>query len=198
MRLSVLAVTAILMSSPAAAQQAGTLSTAAAASPRSDAETTDSPLTLPVSLERIRGALVRRSAVELLKQLGDTPTFRMEIEERRRIEELLSTLDFRSGPRVPGGLYGYEQQRLAFPPTDRPLAQPYAAFSTGQLFTVAAENIAGRALAGPIGDSFRKAQRRRAQDAARQVVDAAIADYCNSKPDKGAGIQLCDEHPVDR
>ena len=198
MRLWALAVTAILISSPAAAQQTGASLAASAASPRADADAKDGALDLPVSLDRIRGALGRRAPGDLLKRFGDTPTFRIEIEERRRIAELLSTLDFKSGPRVPGGLYNYEQQRLVFPPTDRPLAQPYAAFSPGQFFTVAAENLAGRALAGPIAESFRKTQRRRAQDAAREVVDAAIAEYCRSKPDRGAGIQLCDEQPVDR
>ena len=198
MRLWVLAVTAILVSSPAAAQQTGASLATGAASPRSDAGTEGNALDLPVSLARIRGALGRRVPADFLKRFGDTPTFRMEIEERRRIAELLSTLDFKSGPTPPGGLYGYEQQRLVFPPTDRPLAQPYAAFNTGQLLTVAAENLAGKALAGPVAESFSKAQRQRAQDAARRVVDAAIAEYCGSKPDKGAGIQLCDQQPVDR
>jgi hypothetical protein len=47
----------------------------------------------------------------------DTPTFRVEIRERQKIEALLATLDFKSGPAPPGGLYAYEQQRSCSPPS---------------------------------------------------------------------------------
>jgi len=153
---------------------------------------------LPVSLDRIREALDQPSPATLLRGLTDTPMFRIEIRARQKIEELLATLDFKSGPTPPGGVYGYEQQRQVFPAVNYPLAQPYAAFNTGQLLTVAAENLAGQALGARIGDSFSKAQRQRAQAAARRVVDEAIAEYCASKPNGGAGIQLCETLPVDR
>jgi hypothetical protein len=196
MRLWVLCFAAVLASSPAAGQPADTATKGTVASPRTDDAGTPAS-DLPVSLERIREALGRPVPAELLKRFADVPTFRTEVEERRRIEELLSTLEFKGGPTPPGGLYGYEQHRLVFPPTDLPLAQPYAMFNTGQLLTVAAENLAAHAIAGPLIESVAKANRRRAEDNARRVVDAAIDEYCNGKPDKGAGIGLCDQRPAE-
>lgn len=197
MQLLALVFTGILASSPAASQRAGSSLSPSASSSAADTSTEALP-DFPVSLEKIRDALGRRVSVSILRRLADTPTFRLEIEERRRIDELLATLDFKSGPTPPGGVYGFEQQRLAFPPVSRPLAQPYAAFNSGQLLTVAAENLAGKALAGRVGESATKALRQRAQENARKVVDAAVADYCRTKPDGGAGIALCDQQPVDR
>ena len=197
MRLLALLVTGLLAATPATAQQAEPSRASTTSFSDADARV-DRALDLPVSLDKIRDALVQPSTVTLLKGLTDTPMFRMEIRARQKIEELLATLDFKSGPTPPGGLYGYEQQRLVFPAVSYPLAQPYAAFNTGQLLTVAAENLAGKALGGRLGDSFSKAQRQRAQIAARRVVDEAIADYCASKPNAGAGIQLCETQPIDR
>src|SRR5207249_9248524 len=162
MRLLALVVTGILLSAPATAQQAGSSASTAPSSSESDAQT-PSP-NLPVSLDKIRGALQRSwTPPKLLNGLTDTPTFRMEIRARQKIDELLSTLDFKGGPTPPGGVYGYEQQRLVFPPSDNPLAQPYAAFNQGQLLTVVAENLAGKALATHVADAVAKAYRQRAQ-----------------------------------
>jgi hypothetical protein len=198
MRLWVLLIAAILASSPAAGQPADTAPRGTSASPPADGTGSSASTDLPVSLDRIREALGRPVPAELLKRFADVPTFRSEIEERRRIEELLSTLEFKGGPTPPGGLYGYEQQRLVFPPTDLPLAQPYAMFNTGQLLTVAAENLAAHAIAGPLVELISKANKRRAEDNARRVVDAAIDEYCSGKPDRGAGIVLCDQRPAER
>jgi hypothetical protein len=150
---------------------------------------------LPVSLDRIRDALERPAPKGLLKPPPETPTFRLEIQERQKIQELLATLDFRSGPTPPGGLYAYEQQRLLFPAVNNPLAQPYAAFNQGQLLTILIENLVGQYLAGRAVESISKAVRERAEAAARREVDEAIAEYCNSKPNGGAGIQLCELPP---
>lgn len=197
MRLLVVVILGALAARPAAAAQRPATSSSPNPPPSAADTNTPADINLPVSLEKIRESLGRPVPLSLLKRFADTPTYRLEIEERRRIDELLTTLDFKAGPTPPGGLYNFEQQRLVFPPTDKPLAQPYAAFNTGQLLTVAAENLAARALAGPVVESVSRAQRRRAQDSARRVVDAAIADYCNGKPEKGAGIPLCDQQPVD-
>lgn len=197
MRLLALLFTGLLASAPAAAQQAQPSGVPVTSSPDADVQANRS-IDLPVSIDKIRDKLVQPPPAPLLKGMTDTPLFRMEIRARQKIEELLSTLDFKGGPTPFGGVYGYEQQRMVFPAVNYPLAQPYAAFNTGQLLTVAAENLAGKALGSRIGDSFSKAQRQRAQTAARRVVDDAIADYCGSKPNGGAGIQLCDTRPVDR
>src|SRR5262245_36159007 len=128
MRLIGLAFAAILLAGPAIAQQPQPSTTAAPASSQSDANAA-ATLNFPVSLERIRGALERPTPAQMLKGLDEKPTFRVEIREQQKIDELIATLDFKGGPTPPGGVYGYEQQRLVFPPVDNPLAQPYAAFS---------------------------------------------------------------------
>src|SRR5262249_10387050 len=160
--------------------------------------TAASTLDLPVSLDKIRGALDPPAGVGLLKGIDEPPTFRIEIRERQKIQELLSTLDFKSGPTPPGGVYAYEQQRLLFPSVDNPLAQPYSAFNQGQLLTILVENLAGKYLAGRAIESITKAQREHAEAAARREVEQAIAEYCAGKPDGGAGIQLCELPPSDR
>jgi hypothetical protein len=102
----------------------------------------------------------------------------------------MSKLDFSSGPAPAGGLYGYDQQRRLFNPTDRPLQQPYAAFSGGELITIAIENLMAKYLGGRALDAVTSAERARAEAQARGEVEAAIAEYCGSRPDRDA-IQLC-------
>src|ERR1700726_4589494 len=124
MRLIALLVTAILTSVPALAGQKAPSSAPSPSSPSKDA----AELTLPVSLAKIREALAVAPA-EPIKGLDEQPHFRVEIQERQKIEALLDTLDFKGGPPVPGGLYAYDQQQRMSPKVDNPLVQPYAAFS---------------------------------------------------------------------
>jgi hypothetical protein len=142
------------------------------------------------SLDRIRDALQTTPTVSL-RTLDERPTFRVQIRERRKIEELLATLNFTSAPAPGGGLYGFEQQRQMFPATDNPLRQPYAAFSQPELLTILIENLAGRYLAGRAMDAITTAERARAEEAARAEVRSAIGDYCSAQPAAGAGIQIC-------
>jgi hypothetical protein len=135
----------------------------------------------------------------LLKGVEDTPTFRIEILERRKIEELLSTLDFKSGPKPPGGVYAYEQQRMLFPTVDNPLAQPYAAFSPGELAVVIAESAAANMIATKyVAKALKNAFRSYQEEAARAEVERAIAEYCSSKPNGGAGIEMCAQPTTSR
>jgi hypothetical protein len=155
-------------------------------------ETTNGQTTssnLPVSLHRIREAL-ERPAPALLKGIDKQPDFSVQIRERQKIEALLATLDFKSGPAPPGGLYGFEQQRLAMPAVDNPLAQPYAAFSQGELLTILVENLAGKYLAGRAANAITSAQRADAEAAARRDVESAVAAYCAASPPPSAA-QLC-------
>jgi hypothetical protein len=192
-----------LTSAPAAAQQSAEPSAAAASKPEPAAPSsgTDVKGELPVSLDRIRTGLEQPTARRLFsgdaikgvdKQAAD---FRTAIEERRKIEELLATLDFKSGPVPAGGLYAYEQQRLITPPVDNPLAQPYAAFNQGQLLTILVENLVGKYLAGQAADAISRSARERAETAARRDVESAVADYCAGKPNHGAGVDLCTPAP---
>ena len=53
--------------------------------------------------------------------------FRIQIQERQQLEELLATLNFKAGPVPAGGVYMAEQNRIMFPPVDNPLRQPLGA-----------------------------------------------------------------------
>lgn len=186
MRLVYLLVAAILVSKPAVAQSPAPASSEATAAPARDVPSPD----LPVSLDRIREALKQPVDSSLLRDAQLPSDFRIQIVEQKKIDEMLSKLDFRSGPAPAGGLYGYEQQQRLFKPTDRPLMQPYAAYNAGQFFTVAIENLIGRYLGGPAIAAVSGGMRSRAEREAKEEVDHAIADYCASRTDR-ADIQLC-------
>jgi len=148
---------------------------------------------LPVSLDRIREQL-NKPAESRLRNLDVKPDFTMQIAEQRRIDEIMSKLDFKSGPAPAGGLYGYEQQRMLFNPTDHPLQQPYAAFSGGEFITIAVENLIARYLGGRVLSSVSSAERARAEAEARGEVEQAVAEYCAGRPDRD-DITLCTTPP---
>jgi hypothetical protein len=163
------------------------------------ADDTGPTLNLPVSVNRIRQALeLPAEPLKGLRGLDETPTFRVQIRERLKIDELLQSLDFKSGPPVPGGLYGYEQQRQLFPSVSNPLVQPYAAFNQGELLTILVENLVGKYLAGRAMQAISSAERAHAEAAARDEVTHAIAEYCAAQPNHGAGIQICTPSPSAR
>ncbi len=194
MRLGALLFTLILTAAPAWAAQARPPSTPESSSPQKDASA-PRDLHLPVSLDKIREALQRPALSLSLRTLDEGTTFRVEILERRRIEELLASLNFKTAPAPGGGLYGYEQQRQMFPAVDNPLRQPYAAFNQPELLTILIENLVGRYFAGRAINAISKAERARAGAAARDEVHAAVAHYCNAQPHAGVGIQICDTAP---
>jgi hypothetical protein len=148
---------------------------------------------LPVSLDKIKHAL-EQPPVQTLRGLDEKPHFKIEIRERQKftLEELIKSMDFKSGPVPAGGLYGFEQQRQMFPAVDNPLHQPYAAFSQGELLTILIENLVGKYLAGRAANMITAAERSRAEAAARDEAQRAIAEYCAAQPRGGAGIQICD------
>ena len=162
---------------------------AAAPSPAEDVHEAAEP-NLPVSLDRIRKALEQQPAQPLLR-LPETPTFKIEVRERNRIQELLATLDFKSGPTPAGGLYAAEMQRVMFPSVSNPLVQPYAAFNQPELLTIIIENLVGKYLIGKAFGAITTADRERAEAAARDEVRQTIAQYCAGQPDNGAGIKIC-------
>lgn len=199
MRLTVLLVTAILAPAPVHAQTPSSSSATKTASGSQDAKPNPEPGTLnpepgtlPVSLDKIRGALERAPRLSL-RSLDERPTFRVQILERQRIEELLATLNFKSSSPAPGGgLYGYEQQRQIWNAVDHPLMQPFAAFNQGELLTLALENLIGKYVMGPAIASIKNARQTSAAHAAREEVRQAIVDYCAAQPRGGAGIDICE------
>jgi hypothetical protein len=151
----------------------------------------DAPaLELPVSLEHIRASLARAPEQPLLRGLDRKPDFQVTVEQRLKLEELLWSLDYKTGPAPPGGLYGYEQQRLLWNKTDHPLLQPYAAFNSGQLVTLAVEGIVEKYAAGPALNALTGAERKRVERAARAEVTRAIAEFCAGESDR-SHIEIC-------
>jgi hypothetical protein len=146
---------------------------------------------LPVSVAKIREAL-EATPVLSLRTAGETPTFRVQIRERQKLDELLATLNFKAGPVPAGGVYMAEQDRLMFPSVDNPLRQPYAAFNQPQLLTIIIENLARGYLGGKALNAVSRSERAHAEAAAKDEVRAAISQYCASQPGSGAGIQICD------
>ena len=192
MRVIALLLTAMLIGPAASGQTATASSPPPPASPDADAKAA-ADREFPVSLGKIRDALERASADRgfLLKNVQDTPLFRIEIRERQKIEELLGTLDFKAGPTPPGGVYAYEQQRVMFPAVDNPMAQPYAAFNQTELAIVAAQSAVSTMLAKYVAKGLKDAYRANQLHAARAEVDRAIAEYCAGKENGGAGIEIC-------
>jgi hypothetical protein len=188
MRLMALLFTATLFAAPAWAQQTPAPSAADASSPAQDEPN------LPVSLSKIRGALETTPLLNL-SAVDERPTFRVQIQERQKLEELLATLKFKPEPVPAGGIYMAEQNRIMFPSVDNPLRQPLAAFNQPELLTILIENLIGKYLGGKAINSITHAERARAEAAAKEDVRSAVAQYCGSQPGSGAGIQIC-ETPV--
>src|SRR5216684_553450 len=166
---------AMLVALPVMAQDSSVSSPGAAAQ-SSGADT--QPGDLPVSLDHIRAGLKRQATDTLLRRVEIPPDFRIQILEQQKINDMLSKLDFKhlSGPVPAGGLYGYEQQQRLFNSVDHPLVQPYAAFSGGELITIAIENLIAKYLGGRLVNAITDAERARAERAAREEVNKAIAD----------------------
>jgi len=187
------------MASPSQAQQAVPSAVEQSSSAAQDKDKKDTKTEkdekdepkLPVSLDKIREGLQQTPALSL-RTLDERPTFRMQIIERQKIEQLLSTLNFKAGPVPAGGVYMFEQQRQMFNAVDHPLMQPYSAFGPGQLLTILVENLIGKYLGDKVGPAISKADRARAEANAREEVRAAVAQYCNAQPNVGTGIQICD------
>ena len=188
MRLLALLFTAILTASPAGAQQ--TPATSSQDGARDEATKAQAP-GLPVSVAKIREALATTPTLSL-RTIDERPTFRIQIQERQKIEELLATLNFKAGPIPAGGLYMTEQDRIMFPSVDNPLRQPLAAFNQSQLLTILIENLVGKYLGGQALNAISHAERARAEAAAKDEVRSAVAQYCSAQPRQGAGIQICD------
>lgn len=188
MRLLTLLFTAMLAASSAEAQS--TPASPAQDGTKAEATTNDGP-GLPVSVAKIREAL-ETTPILSLRTIDERPTFRIEIQDRRKIDELLATLNFKGGPVPAGGVYMAEQDRIMFPQVDNPLRQPFAAFSQPQLLTILIENLVGKYLGGKALNAISHAERARAEAAAKDDVRAAVAQYCSAQPNDGAGIQICD------
>jgi hypothetical protein len=143
------------------------------------------PLNLPVSLEKIREGLSHPAPAEPLKGLtaADRPTFRVNITEQQKVEELLARIKWDPpGPQVAGGIYAYEQQERLFPRINNPRVQPYSAFTTGEVATLAVEALIEKFVAEKMAHVVGVALREQAERDARDEVARALAAYRAAQP----------------
>ncbi|HVZ36945.1 MAG TPA: hypothetical protein VG963_31180 [Polyangiaceae bacterium] len=102
----------------------------------------------------------------------------MNITEQQKFEELLSKITYEApGPQVAGGVYAYEQQQLFFPRINNPQVQPYGAFTTGQVTTLAVEALIERYVAEKMAHVVGAALKEQAERDAREEVARALAAY---------------------
>jgi hypothetical protein len=197
MRVYSLMVVAILAAPPLAAQETRPSSADAEASSRVDTDEsgTENAAGLPVSVDRIREALAAPPPKALLREMGAPADFALTVEERVILEDFFRPEDFRVGPVPAGGLYAHEQQRVLSNSVDRPLQQPYAAFSSGELVTLAIQGLLFRYLGQEVIDQAIAAGRAADEAAARETVMHAIQAYCATQPAGGAAIKICSPPP---
>jgi hypothetical protein len=186
--LALIASLAMLRAGAAMAQQppaaaAGSSTAPSQPSPSTSPAKDDGVLHLPVSLDRIREGLAQPAPAESLKGLNDPPpTFKVEITEQQKFDELVSKLKFdKGGPQVPGGVEAYEQYQRAFPRINNPLAQPYGAFSTGEILTLSIEALIEKYLAQKMGHVVGDAMRAQAEREAREEVARSLAQFWASQ-----------------
>ena len=134
--------------------------------------TKDQGPALPVSISKIREAL-ETTPILSLRTVDERPTFRIQIREKQKLEELLATLKFKPVPVPAGGLNMAEQNRIMFPSVDNPLRQQFGAFNQSELLTILIENLIGKYLGGKAMNAISKAERASAEAAAKDEVQPA-------------------------
>jgi hypothetical protein len=179
MPLFLLLFAAMLGNTPAAARSGQ-------ASPAQDAPSSD----LPVSIERIRELLARAPAESVLVGLDRQPDYKITVEERRFLKDILESLDVKTGPSPPGGLYAHEIQQQVWNTRNSPLARPYAAFTSGELAQVAMTSIMGTLVGRYLTHAVMNLSRTEAENLAREEVRRAIEEYCSERPDRSF-IEIC-------
>jgi len=177
-------VVAAVLSSPTASPQ--NVPSSPPASTAQDAPSLD----LPVSLDRIRQLLARAPAEPLLGGPGRQPDFKITVEERRFLKDILESLDVKTAPAPAGGLYAYEVQQQAGNTRNSPLGGPYAAFTSGELAQVSLTSILGVLVARYLTNGVMNLSRTEAENLAREDVRRAIDEYCSGRPDRSF-IEIC-------
>jgi hypothetical protein len=189
MRVIAQLVTMISLSVAVSAQQTRPAAPSGQSSPAQDEVTgqetaKEGTLALPVSLDKIREALAQPPPpADLLKGLNEQPTFRLEVRERQRFEELMKNIKFESGgPVVAGGRDNYDQLQRNFPRIDNPRVQPYGAFSTGEILTLGVEAFVAKYVAQKVGHVFSDVLRTQEEREAREEVARSLAAFWAAQP----------------
>ena len=115
---------------------------------------------LPISLSRIREALKKP---DRLRGLLAPPQadFSVQVLEKQRFADLLSLIDFGSGPVAPGGWYAHQQRQVIGQQQSQPLV-----------------NVDLMAIGTSVGKALSQARRDRAERLARDEVRRALVDFC--------------------
>jgi hypothetical protein len=114
------------------------------------------------SLVRIRQALETHTQLLGLHVTQENPpTFRAEIRGRK-VESVLDRLDFRAGPKPPGGLYAFEQAQL--------FGNPWAGRPIIEVNVLPLFEAAYRAIS--------RARSRLGERAAQEEVQRAVVEFC--------------------
>ena len=140
--------------------------------------------------ERIRELLARAPAESVLVGLDRQPDYKITVEERRFLKDILESLDVKTGPSPPGGLYAHEIQQQVWNTRNSPLARPYAAFTSGELAQVTMTSILGKLVANDLSHAVLNLSRTEAENLAREEVRRAIEEYCSGRPDRSF-IDIC-------
>jgi hypothetical protein len=154
--------------------------TALAQDVRTPQDSQPPPLNLPISLDKIRAGLSQPAPREPLKGLdaADASTFRVDVTEQQKFEELLAKIKFDNpGPQVAGGIYAYDQFQRLFPRIDNPRVQPYGAFSTGEIATLGIEALVEKYVAEKMAHVVGAALREQAEREAREEVGRSLGAY---------------------
>jgi hypothetical protein len=149
-----------------------------AASATAQETTPPAPLNLPISFDKIRDSLLLVQPVEPLKGLtaAEQPTFRVRITEQQKFEELMAKIKYDApGPQVAGGSADYDQYQRLFPRINNPLVQPYAAFTGGEMATLAVEALIEKYIVEKMAHVVGGALRAQAEREAREEVARALA-----------------------
>jgi hypothetical protein len=173
---------------PAGLPAAGATSSSQSGDRSAQQDKEASRLQVPVSLDKIRGALAQPPA-ELLKGLNEQPTFRLQVQEQQRFEQLMDKIKFEggTGPEVAGGRANYELQQVIFPKVDNPLVQPYAAFSTGEVLTLGVEALVEKLVVDKVSHVFGNMLRAQAEREAREEVARNLAALQTAQPAPRSG-----------
>jgi hypothetical protein len=146
--------------------------------------TSPTPLNLPISFDKIRDGLLQTQPAEPLKGLtpAEQPTFRVHITEQQKFEDLIAKIKYDPpGPQVAGGSAYYDQYQRLFPRINNPLVQPYAAFTGGEMATLAVEALIEKYIVEKMAHVVGGTLRAQAEREAREEVARAMAAYWASQ-----------------
>lgn len=135
----------------------------------------------PYSLERIQASLAR--APQPVLRMPRPPDFSITVEgQLPRIEDFITNQSLRMGPSLPAAVTHQEFLSMVTPRE----AQPYQAFSPGELAVVSATSLAFAYAASTLPGLVKQAWRERRMAEARKEVAAVLAELARQERERAA------------